>query len=435
MRRGRLAGFLVAAFALRLAFGLCSEFWMDDERQIYPIGLKDFTTGEWPYLGPDVVYTRSQVPGGLQGALIGWPFRVVAAPESPFVLLNLLSLGSLWLLTWYIGRRLPDVPRWFLWPLVFFAPWTLNFSTHVTNPSYVLTGGVLFFVAIFELLPPLRTGLVPRPLAWLMGGFALLWVAQLHMSTPLLLPFVLAAFVAAAAEGWRPVWQGAGWFLAGALVAGSTLVPTLLEHGPSAGGIAANVLFDPAGVRRLPEIVARFFSFASYELPRFVGPNTATRMAFLHSYPWAAPFAVFAGVCGLLQPVVLLVFLFRRRGQPPGFAAVRAMTVATVAIVYVSFVFSVKDPASHTFYVTLPVVTIYAVYCWRPFLQHPVGRAVAAALIVSGLVTHLAIAIDGFHRRSLYRDRALVVRALEARDYRILGERRPVLWDLERAGQ
>lgn len=256
MRRGRLAGFLVVAFALRLAFGLCSEFWMDDERQIYLIGLKYFTTGDWPYLGPDVVYTRSQVPGGLQGALIGWPFQVVAAPESPFVLLNLLSLGSLWLLTWYIGRRLPDVPRWFLWPLVFFAPWTLNFSTHVTNPSYVLTGGVLFFVAIFELLPSLRAGLVPRPLAWLMGGFSLLSVTQLH-----------------------------------------------------------------------------------------------------------------------------------------------------------------------------------AVYCWRPFLQHPVGRAVAAALIVSGLVTHLAIAIDGFHRRSLSRDRALVVRALETRDYRILGERRPVLWDLERAGR
>jgi len=406
---------------------------MDDERQIYLIGLKYFTTGEWPYLGPDVVYTRTQVPGGLQGALIGWPFRVVEAPESPFVLLNLLSLGSLGLLAWYIGRRLPDVPGWFLWPLVFFSPWTLNFSTHVTNPSYVLTGGILFFVAIFELLPRLRADLVPRPLAFLMAGFGLLWVAQLHMSTPLLAPFALAA-LGIAARGGREALQSAGWFAAGALVAGSTLIPTLAAYGPTAGGVWANVTFDATGLQRLPEIAARFFSFASFELPRFIGPNTATRLEFLRSYPWVAPFAVFAGVCGLLQPLILLGTLFVRRGQPPAFGAVKAVTVATLALVYISFVFSVKDPASHTFYVTLPVVTIYAVYCWRPFLHHRAGRAVAAALLVSGLVTHLAIAIDGFHRRSLYRDRALVVRALRDRDYRILGERRPVLWDLEQAG-
>jgi hypothetical protein len=433
MRRWRLAGFLVVAFALRLAFGLCSEFWMDDERQIYLIGLKYFTTGEWPYLGPDVVYTQSQVPGGLQGALIGWPLVVVEAPEAPFVLLNLLSLGSLSLLAWYIGRRLPDVPRWFLWPLIFFSPWTLNFSTHVTNPSYVLTGGILFFVGVFELLPRLRADLVPPPLAFAMAGFGLLWVAQLHMSTPLLVPFAAAALAVAAARGWRHALQGVGWFSAGALVAGSTLVPTLVAYGPTPGGIGANVTFDAAGFQRLPEIAARFFSFASFELPRFIGPNTATRVEFLRNYPWAAPFAVFAGVCGLLQPVILLAASLLRRGQPPAFAAVKSVTLATLALVYVSFVFSVKDPASHTFYVTLPVVTIYAVYCWRPFLQRRAGRVVAAALLVSGLVTHLAIAIDGFHRRSLYRDRALVARALRERDHRILGERRPVLWDLEEA--
>jgi hypothetical protein len=432
MRSWRLAALLVAAFALRLGFGLCSPFWMDDERQIYLIGLQYFTTGEWPYLGPDVVYTQSQVPGALQGILIAWPFRVVEAPESPFVLLNLLSFGALSLLAWYIGRRVPDVPRRLLWPLILFSPWTLNFSTHVTNVSYVLVGGVLFFVAIFELLPRLRADLVPRRVAFFMAGFGLLWVAQIHMSTPLLVPFALAALGSAATGGWRRGVEAAAWFSGGALIAGSTLVPTLVALGPAAGGVGANITFDPSGFSRLPEIAARFFSFASFELPRFLGPNTEVRLAFLHAHLWAAPFAVFAGVVGLLQPFVLLAMFFVRRGQPSGFAAVKAMTGVTLALLYLSFLFSVKDPASHTFYVTLPVVTIYAFYCWRPFLLHRAGRAAAVALLVSGFVTHLAIAIDGFHRRSLYRDRALVVGALHDRDYRILGERRPVLWEQER---
>src|SRR5512133_3133134 len=41
-------------FLFRIGFGLCSEFWFEDERQVYLIGLKHFTTHAWPYFGPDV---------------------------------------------------------------------------------------------------------------------------------------------------------------------------------------------------------------------------------------------------------------------------------------------------------------------------------------------------------------------------------------------
>ena len=56
------------AFIFRLAFGLCSPLWTgsEDEKQIYLIGLKFFTTRAWPWFGPDVTNTI-QIPGTFRG--------------------------------------------------------------------------------------------------------------------------------------------------------------------------------------------------------------------------------------------------------------------------------------------------------------------------------------------------------------------------------
>ena len=60
----RLALLLIAAFAFRLAFGLCSEFWFEDETQVFLLGLRCYAGGQWPYYGPDIGGIRAQLPGG-----------------------------------------------------------------------------------------------------------------------------------------------------------------------------------------------------------------------------------------------------------------------------------------------------------------------------------------------------------------------------------
>jgi hypothetical protein len=80
---------LSLAFLFRLGFGLCSEFWNTDEKQVYLIGLKFYKTGAWPYFGPDVTDTI-QIPGALQGLTTGLPFYLLPIPEAPYILLNLL---------------------------------------------------------------------------------------------------------------------------------------------------------------------------------------------------------------------------------------------------------------------------------------------------------------------------------------------------------
>ena len=426
--------FIAAAFVLRLLFGLCYEFWADDELQIFLIGLRHYATGEWPYFGPDVVYSHTRIPGALVGLLVGTPLRLIPMPEAPFVLLNLLSVGALTLLAWYIGRRCPRVPRWFLWPWLFFSPWTLNFSTQVVNPSYVLTGAIVFFVGACELMPRVSIGALPRRLAFACMGFGLFWVYQLHLSFPVLLPFVAVAIFFTALRSWRTAMSGLLWFSAGAAAPALAVLPTFIKFGlaTAVSTAGANTATDLSNFLRVPEITARFLSFASFELPRFLGNNTASRLEFLARQPWSAPFAAFGGIVGLLQPFVLLAGFFTVASQPPGRRGATWMTLATLALVCASFLFSVKDPASHAFYVVFPVVNIYAFHVWETILQRRWVRVVAAALLVCTAAVHAAIAVDHFRTRSLYRDRALVVRAIEERNYRLLGERRPVVWGDER---
>src|SRR5262249_52601217 len=86
MRRWRVPLILAACFLFRLLFGLSREFFFEDETQIFLLGFRYYATGDWPFFGPDVVWTRSEIPGALQALLVGLPFRVAPIPEAPFVL-------------------------------------------------------------------------------------------------------------------------------------------------------------------------------------------------------------------------------------------------------------------------------------------------------------------------------------------------------------
>ena len=91
-----LAGF----FFLRLCFGLCSDFFFEDQTQVYLLGLRYYATHAWPYFGADVVWTKSEIPGALQALLVGIPLRIAPFPESPFILLTAISTVALCAFAW-----------------------------------------------------------------------------------------------------------------------------------------------------------------------------------------------------------------------------------------------------------------------------------------------------------------------------------------------
>lgn len=421
------AALLVGAFLFRLGFGLCGQFQDSDTKQVYLLGLKFYATGAWPYFGPDVVWGEIQIPGALQALLVGLPFYLLPLAEAPYLLLNLVSFASLCLFAWYCQRRLPDLPRWFVWGWLLTSPWTLNLSTVIYNPSYVLAGGILFFVGALELYPPTRRGLVPTWLANVMTGFGLCWVMQLHMSWVVLGPYALGALAFQFREGVRRGLSALIWFAAGAAPPAALLLPTYLKYGLSAGagGTAGTVRLNAENATALWGIVNRTLSFASFEVARFVGGHTRDRVEFLREEWWLAPVALFLFAVGVAQVAALLGSWFLRTHARDDWRAIKYLALFNVGLLYVSFLFSLKPPQSNHLYVTLPVPVLYAFYCWDRLLARSRWRKVAAVVLVCGLLFHAGLALHNLPRVSLYVDRRAAQSAVDARDYRILGERRP----------
>jgi hypothetical protein len=422
---------LALAFFFRLIFGLCLDFWTGtgDEKQIYLIGLKFYTTGAWPYFGPDVSNTI-QIPGALQGLIVGLPFYILPIPEAPYLLLNVLSFSSLCFFAWYCTKRLPELPGWFVWSWMLMAPWTIGFSTHVYNPSYVLCGAILFFVAAIETYPCLSRGLIPLRWANFMMGCALFWVMQFHLSWVVLVPYVLLSFYFQFKKAGSKILSSLLWFASGALVTGSFLIPTLIKYGFAAGMGRTNdaIQFDSGNLARHLNIVegvlGRFLSFASFELPRFIGGNTITRLAFMKENPFLIPFAIFLTVVGILQCIAMLILWFKREHTQKDWKAIKYFTLGTVVLLYVSFLFSLKSPASHTFYVTFPVAMLYSLYCWSEFLRKRSWQKFALVFIICGVIFEIGLAANNYSRVSIYLERSKIVEAIKAKDYRLLGERR-----------
>jgi hypothetical protein len=420
---------LAAAFLFRLGFGLCSEFWFEDETQIFLLGLRYHSTHAWPYFGPDVVWTRSEIPGALQALLVGLPMDLLPAPEAPFVLLNLLSFAALCFLAGYLCARLPELPRWLVWAWVLTTPWTLHYSTHVVNPSYVLPAAIVFFVGLWEAHPGLRAGLVPRAAAYFMMGCALCWTMQVHMSWVLLPPFVAAVFWARRREGIRPLAIALAATAAGAALTGALLVPTLVAYGLTggAGGLHRNLRLHWVSPAALLTIAARVLSFASMEVNRFVDITRSRKLFFLWRHPWLVPPLAVVLVAGLVQPLGMLWAAFRSSPRPE-WKTVRLATAWTVALVYASYGLSFEPPQAHAFYVVLPMAMLYAAYCW-PLVDCPRARAVAAGALTCGVLFHAGFALAKAPQRSLYRNRPAAAVAVAARQPLVLGHRRPYAAD------
>src|SRR6266498_522406 len=431
-RRRQLLFFslLPLGFLFRLFVGLCSQFRDPDTKQIYLLGLKFYTTGAWPYFGPDVTSTI-QIPGALQGLVVGLPFYVLPIPEAPYILLNVLSFSSLCFFAWYCTRRLPELPKWFVWSWLLTAPWTLYLSTHIYNPSYVLPGAILFFVAAIETYPFLSRDLVPRRWANFMMGLAMFWIMQFHLSWVVLVPYVVLSFYFQARELGGRVLSPIMWFAAGAMITGSFLFPTFIQYGFSEGlgSTSESVGFNFDNLSQhlnvVEGILGRFLSFASFELPRFIGANTAARLAFMWDKPWLIPFVIFLTVAGILQSVAMLVLWFKKEHSRSEWPAIKYFTLGTILLLYLSFFFSIKSPVSHTFYLTFPVAMLYSLYCWSEFLRKSARQKFAAVFIICGIIFDIGLATTNRKQVSIYLDRSKIVEAIKSKDYRLLGERRP----------
>lgn len=408
-------------FMLRLINGLCSTFWLEDEIQVYAIGLKFFSTHHFPYFGPDIVYTNSQVPGSLQGLMVGLPFFITPIPEAPYILLNILSMSALIFFALYLQRKFPGVPIWFTWIWIFICPWAINYSTHIINISYLLFGSILFFVGFFESIPKLSIGFLKLRTAFFLMGFSFFWIFQFHMSWVLLLPFIGASLW----FSFRKNKSSLLFLLLGSLITASFVIPTYLHYGLHAGsgGSASNVVFNASNLLEIGNIIMRLVSYATYELWHFIDFGDDTQWHFFTRYYWAMPFLFFVIAIGVLQWAYLVISFFRKNNSTD-FKWIKTILLITIIITYCSFLFSVKAPSSHTFYLLFPLMIIYSFYCWQTLFVRKWFRILMVLLLCSGIITQVVLIDNNARKVSLYKNRDLPLKAIQQSDYTILTNRR-----------
>ncbi|MCX6180858.1 MAG: hypothetical protein NT150_02865 [Bacteroidetes bacterium] len=415
-------------FALRIAYGVVSEFWGEDEEQIYLIGLKSYTTQTWPFYGPDIVYTQTQIPGALQGLLVSAPLYIVAIPEAPLIFLGILSCVVLGFFALYLSKRFTDIPKWLIWTIVLTSTWVMHFSTRVVNPSYVILFSVPFFVCFIEIIDVYKNNLIKKGLCFFVLGIATTMVMQIHMSWVLFLPFTGFAFLYILKSGRKNFIKYGLYYLLGASIGVLTLLPTLLFPDARMGSVGSNIVFVWKNILNIPVILTRFLSFAAYEIPYMMGTSTKARMAVVENQLWMAPFAAFLYLVGFAQ-VALYIFGFFQKNENNDWKKIKWMTFFSYILIFLSFFFSIKGPSPHTFYIMLPVAMIYSFYCYRWLMhKHKVWGMIIKAAAISGIFFHIGLGIDSYHNKSLYKDRAKVQEAIDKKDYKILGKRRTDDW-------
>jgi len=417
-------------FLFRLTFGLLHAAWTSvDQRQTYLIGLKSYTTRTWPYFGPDVYGSesdfQSQTPGALEGLLIAVPLHLLPIPEAPFIAIALMSTAAVMVLAWYTCKRLPRLPfPWLCWWIAA-APWSLHLATHVINPAFIFLPSVLFFLGFMEAVPALSLRVIPLPVANALMGVSLFAVLQLHFSYVYFLPFAGAALLIQMYATKRL--SCLAYFALGALPALAFVIPTWIHYGVAQSNVGSGfvVPFNANNAKEFLTILARALSMVCFELPRFLGGDTAARLAFLQRHPLLIVPAVTLGLVGLIQPVVLLYCWFLKSPTGPGWQPLRWLVVAAVVVAEVSFWFTIKRPLSHIFFVFFPLLMIYSCYCWVRFAPSRSWRVLAKTFVVASVLFQIGYAIAMAPGSSLYQERSLVSKAIRERNYQLLGERRP----------
>ncbi len=425
----------VMLYVFRTFFGLSKLFYGDsdinrDALQTYLIGLKFYTTHNWPYFGPDQ-YDQStgfhfQIAGALEGLMVGLPFWICHNPEAPFLFLNLLSLTALALLAWYLSKKFKNLSLTFIFVWLALMPWTLNQSTHVFNVSYLLFGSVVFFLGFFEAVPEFSNQWLSPAWSFALMGFGLFWDMQFHQSWVLLVPFLLGAWV------WRRKFKldSKGelmGFILGSILPFDCLLPTLLQYGilkPAGGLTHAATLFHFDNFKMVLTILARYLSLPSFEIPRFIGGSTAERWAFLLQIPFVIPAAFFLILAGWVQPLVLLFYPWFET-KAFGIRRLYVLAMAGFLLVWVCFWFSATGPSAHMYYVLLPMVAAYSFSVWDQLALKPFAQGLAVVCIFASLWFQTGVACQQISGDSLYQDRNRIVRAIHEKDYQLLAPRRP----------
>jgi hypothetical protein len=217
----------------------------------------------------------------------------------------------------------------------------------------------------------------------------------------------------------------------GALLPGLLLIPTLTQYGLNAGsgGVLRNIHPHWVSPWIIATTLARFLSFSSLEIARFIETDGAKRLEFFQRHLWLAPAAAAVWLIGAVQPIWMFVDACRpHRPWPaslpqPQWNALRRLVLAAVLLVYASYWFVMEPPQAHAFYVLSPLAFIFAAYWWT-FVDSPRARQIAVCVIALNVAFHAGLILTEGPELSLYKNRDVVATAVRLKEPEMFAHRR-----------
>ena len=171
--------------------------------------------------------------------------------------------------------------------------------------------------------------------------------------------------------------------------------------------------------------LARFFSFASLEIWRFIATGDGMRTMFLFRNLWMVPLTIVVWAAGIWQPFWMLREWFRTQSPHAGWQTLRWLVAGSVALVYASFWLVLEPPQAHSFYVLAPMAFMFAAYCWT-FVDSPRWRRIAGAILAANIAFHIGQAWIQAPGKSIFRNRDVVAAAIRTKQPQLFAHRRAV---------
>ena len=261
-------------------------------------------------------------------------------------------------------------------------------------------------------------------------GAATTGLMQIHMSWPLLLPYAALAWLSGWRRGARVTAANGAGFACGLLLFGTLLIPTVITYGAEAGsgGTLRNFRAHWVNPWIAVETLARFFSFASLEIWRFIATDGGKRFMFLLRHWWLTPIAAVVWLAGVWQPFWMLREWFRTESPFAEWRPLKWLVAGTVLLVYASYWFVMEPAQAHAFYVVAPLAFMFAAYCWT-FVDSPRWRRIAATVLAGNIAYHAGLAWIQAPEQSLYKNREVVADAIRLKQPELLAHRRPFAID------
>jgi hypothetical protein len=366
----KLTVFIICLYVFRLVYCYLSYLrnyqWLvpsTDESHIYLLGLRFFTTHDFPNWGPDIYWNKTYLVGGLQGFMVGLPLFIWQHPFSPFLFLYLCLSAGLLYLSWYITRLFPNVPKWLVYCLIALSPFSVHTGLRVINPAYVLCFAIPFMLSYIETLTIFEKQFIKPFWRFFWMGLGILAVFQLHASwvflfilfwTAIIYLFIKKHTIAYLTKA--VIFSGLGM-----LIGFLPLIHVLYHYGIGVFlNEEKNFQFSWSNISYAGKIIFYFFAQCGYEINSF---DNAYRITPVLNYAHI-PGAIILGIVQIIGFLIfgseLFVLILKKWKSYLIYYKKFIMLIAGILILLIfTYMFSNVPPRSHANIILYPLSAIY----------------------------------------------------------------------------